>query len=123
FEFRGTDPADEGQLLGEWVGKDPDGASFTLIFGPKSYSEFDAEDGRHYQGTYSIDLKQIPRHLDFHWTLPFGSFKTGEFRTIMEFKGMNELRIELRTENKPRPKEFRGNSAVLVWRRPVGGAK
>ncbi len=122
FEFRGGDSADEDQLLGEWVGKDPDGVSFTLIFGPKNFSQFDAEDDRRFQGTYSVDLKQTPRHLDFHWPAPL-RFKTGEFRTIMEFKDMNELRIELTTENKPRPKEFTANSAVLVRRRSVVGSK
>jgi RNA polymerase sigma factor (sigma-70 family) len=123
FEFRGSGPEDEVQLLGEWVGKDSDGVSFTLIFGPKNYSLFQSEDDRLFSGTYSVDLKQTPRHLDFHWTAPPRRFKTGEFRTILEFKDMNELRIELTNEDKARPKEFTGNSAVLVRRRSVVGSK
>ena len=36
---------------------------------------------------------------------------------------MNELRIELTSENKPRPKEFTANSAILVRRRSIVGSK
>jgi uncharacterized protein (TIGR03067 family) len=113
LQSRGVDQADEDKLLGEWVGKDPDGVAFTLIFGLNNFSQFHAEDGRRFLGTYAVDFKQTPHPLDFHWQGPLSRLKTGNFRTIMELKDEGQLRIELTTEDKPRPKEFTVNSAVL----------
>jgi len=122
FEFRGGDPPDEDQTPWRMGRQNADGVSFTLIFGLKNYSQFNAEDSRRFQGTYSVDLKQAPRHLDFHWPAPH-RFKTGEFRTIMDLKDTGELRIELTTENKPRPKEFTSKLAILMRRQSVVGSK
>jgi RNA polymerase sigma factor (sigma-70 family) len=122
LQSRRVGQADEDKLLGEWVGKDPDGVAFTLIFGLNNFSQFHAEDGRRFLGTYAMDFKQTPHSLDFHWQGPLSRLKTGNFRTIMELKDEGQLRIELTTEDKPRPKEFTANSAVLnkTVRRFVG---
>jgi RNA polymerase sigma factor (sigma-70 family) len=109
------------QLLGEWVGKDPDGTAIGLVFGQKNYSQLDADDGRHFRGTYTIDFSQTPYHLDLHWTEPIGRFRTGKFRTLIEFVDEGELRIETTTEDKPRPKKFTENSLVLTRRRSLVG--
>jgi len=57
-----------------------------------------------------------------HWKEPVGKFKTGKFQTIMQFEEGGRVRIELSSEDEPRPQKFTAEAVVLVrdFRSPSG---
>jgi RNA polymerase sigma factor (sigma-70 family) len=109
------------ELEGEWKGR-VDGAAVTLVFGPKDSVLQIGGDGQWLRGTYSVDFKKHPHHLNLHWKEPVGKFKTGKFQTIMQFEEGGRVRIELSSEDEPRPQKFTAEAVVLVrdFRSPSG---
>jgi RNA polymerase sigma factor (sigma-70 family) len=109
------------ELAGEWRGR-VDGLAITLVFGPQDSVLLVGGDGRWARGSYAVDFKKQPHHLNLHWQEPVGKFKTGKFQTIMQFEEDRRVRIELTGEDEPRPEKFTAKAVVLVseFRLPSG---
>jgi RNA polymerase sigma factor (sigma-70 family) len=108
-------------LEGEWMGR-VKGVAVTLVFGPGDSVLLIRGDGQWDRGSYSVDFKKQPHHLTLHWTEPFGKFRNGTFRAIMQFEQGGLVRLEPAGEGEPRPKKFTAASVLLQkdFRLPSG---
>jgi RNA polymerase sigma factor (sigma-70 family) len=109
---------DERKLHGEWICKDDKDVNLSIFFGPNNSFRIIIENGRDEVGTYSVDWRKTPYHLDLKKeNLP-------EDQTIMEFLAPGKLRIEDGAEVGVRPKAFTDEAFVLTKKEtPRAGSK
>lgn len=112
---------DEAKLHGEWVGKDDTGVNISMIFGPKNTVQLIAENGRNFKGTFAVNWRMNPYHLDLKWEWDRAN-TSGQ--TIIEFPKNGQLRIEDRNGEDGRPKGFTKDAILLTKRESSpGGSK